>query len=69
MKFISKSVCCLVMENVASSVPHLHKIIFKIYTKNNKKSGKKMTKLETQSNKIEKNWYLGHTDFENVRNC
>ena len=31
MKFISKPVCCLVMENVASPVPHLRKIIFKIY--------------------------------------
>ena len=31
MKFISKSVCCLVMENVAFVNPHLRKIIFKIY--------------------------------------
>ena len=32
MKFISKSGCCLVMENVAFFNPHLHKIILKIYT-------------------------------------
>ena len=31
MKFISKSVCWLVMENVAFSVSHLRKIIFRIY--------------------------------------
>ena len=34
MKFISKSVWCLVMENVALSVPHLRNIIFKIYIQN-----------------------------------
>ena len=32
MKFISKLLWCLVMENVAFFNPHLRKIIFKIYT-------------------------------------
>ena len=61
------------MENVAFSIPHLRKNIFKIYTqKNTRKSDKHETTSTKQSNKnrqeIEKHWYLGHTDSENFRN-
>ena len=60
MKLISKSGCCLVVENVAFFNPHLRKIIFKIY---NQKT------YENQGNKKknEEIWYLGHTDSENFQ--
>ena len=54
------------MENVSFSIPHLRKIIFKIYTQkiqDNQKQ-KQSTKIDKKSKHI---WYLGHTDFENFR--
>ena len=63
MKFTFKSVCCLVMENVAFSVPHLRKKYFQnIYSKNRKKL---RNKKRNKSKQIENIWYLGHADFEN----
>ena len=68
MKFIFKLWCCLIMENVSFSIPHLRKIIFKIYSqKNTRKSNKKRNNQTTQIEKqIEKIWYLGHTDSDFV---
>ena len=52
MKFISKSVCCLVMENVAFPVPHLRKNLFKIY---NQEITRKSEKIEnTEANEKHK---------------
>ena len=44
--------------NLWMSVPHLHKIIFNICTQ------KIARNSENIDNKIEKTWYLGHTDFD-----
>ena len=63
MKFISKLLWCLVMENVAFFNPHLRKIVFKVCIKNHKGFLKQIGK-----NEIEKTWYLGHTDLEHFRN-
>ena len=59
-------------ENVSFSIPHLRKIIFKIYTqKTHKKIQTNRTTNETNKKKkrkttIEKIWYLGHTDSEKI---
>ena len=56
MKFISKSVCCLVMENVAFSVPHLRKIISKHILK---QSQEFRNEIKTKSEKKRKNKTTG----------
>ena len=50
------------MENVAFPIPHLRKIIFKIYTQ-------KTQEIQKHEQKSENLWYLGHTDFEQNRIC
>ena len=47
--------------NVSFSIPHLRKIVFKIYTQKTHK------KIRKKNEKIEKIWYLGPTDFENFQ--
>ena len=46
MKFISKSMCCLVMENVAFFVPHLRKNIFQIYIQHIFQKNKNISRKE-----------------------
>ena len=55
------------MENVSFSIHHLRKIILKRYTQKTQEPQKK-TKRNPKHNrqKIEKNWYLGHTDSDFV---
>ena len=53
MKCISKSVCCLVMENIAFSNPHLRKHIFKYIINESQENQKKQLKQTEQSKNIE----------------
>ena len=58
-------------ENVSFSIPHLRKIIFKIYiqkTQENQQKTKRNHKKYLKKNKKNTEiWYLGHTDSEKNR--
>ena len=56
MKFIFKLGCCLIMEDVSFSIPHLRKTILKIHIQKTPE----IKKIE----QFEQIWYLGHTDFD-----
>ena len=64
MKFVSKSVCCLIMENVAFLILIFVKLFSKYILKNHNKFRQKS---KHTSKKNETLWYLGHTDFEKFR--